>query len=394
MAARHGLGTYGNAVGTVTPDDHKLAQAGLVTKSAGNLIRPGLFYGGNATIVTGKANMSYDVAAFSGALTRGASSGAVLLSNDGVTNVVTTAAPGSNSRYDVVYVWQREYSLDGVDSNPVIGVVQGTAAASPTVPSLAAFPGALELARILVPAGVTATNSGTTITQTAPFTATAGGVVPVRNATERDAGTWFEPQKVWLIDSDKEQVYVNGSWLTTTPAISLMLPSSVANGTIVGDGAVTVSAAAFVTLNGIFTAAYDWYEIYFDLTTSAVAGLNGQLALLGTAIATAYDNQRKTAINATEATLQALNTTAMQFAPINLAAQHTGKLLLMNPAKAQATSGRALTFTSPPAALTSSGGISDVGVQHRTATAYDGFTITPSSGTITGTIRVIGVRNS
>lgn len=189
MAIKHGLGTYGNAVGTVTPEDHKLAQAGLVVKDTAGKIRPGLFWEGNETIVTGKANMSYDVARFTAALSRGASSGAVLLANDGVVNVVTTAAPGSNSRYDVVYVWQREFSLDGTDSNPVIGVVQGTAAASPTVPSLAAFPGAVELARILVPAGVTATNSGTTITQMAPFTAAAGAPVHFRNTTARDAET-------------------------------------------------------------------------------------------------------------------------------------------------------------------------------------------------------------
>lgn len=187
MTATHGVGTYGNAVGVVTPLDHKMAQLGLVVKTAANTIRPGLFWDGNATIVSGKANMSYDVRAFTAVTSRGATAGAVLLSNDAVFNVVTTAAPGSNSRYDVVYIWPREFSIDGTDSNPVIGVVQGTAAASPTVPSLAAFPGAISLAQILVPAGVTATNSGTTITQTAPFTALADGTVVFRNFTELSA---------------------------------------------------------------------------------------------------------------------------------------------------------------------------------------------------------------
>jgi hypothetical protein len=189
MAVTKGLGTTGNGAGTVTPLDHKLAQAGLIAKTGAgtNLVRPGLFYDGVSTIVSGKANMSYDVAPFTAALTRGATAGAVLLSNDGTVNVVTTAAPGSNSRIDSVYVWQREFSLDGTDSNPVIGVVQGTAAASPVAPSLAAFPGAIELARITVPAGVTATNSGTTITQTAPFTTVDGGVLVRRTTAERDA---------------------------------------------------------------------------------------------------------------------------------------------------------------------------------------------------------------
>lgn len=226
MTATHGVGTYGNAAGTVTPLDHKMAQLGHVVKTAANTIRPGLFWDGSATIVSGKANMSYDVRAFTCVTSRGATLGAVFLSNDAVYNVTTTAAPGSNSRYDVVYIWQREYSIDGTDSNPVIGVVQGTAAASPSVPSLSSFPGAIELARILVPSGVTATNSGTTITQTAPFTAAAGAVVPVRTTTERDAGSWIEGQVIWLIDTDVLQVTANGTtWSAVTPTSSSGSPT-------------------------------------------------------------------------------------------------------------------------------------------------------------------------
>lgn len=190
MPAIKGLGTTGLSGGTVTPLDHKLAQSGLIEKvgAGSNLIRPGLFYDGVTNIVLGKANMSYDVVPFTAALTRGAAAGTVLSGNPGVENVVTTAAPGSNSRIDVVYIWQREASLDGLNSDPVIGVVQGTAAVSPTVPSLAAFPGALELARITVAAGATATNgAGVTITQTAPFTTVDGGMLVRRSTTECDA---------------------------------------------------------------------------------------------------------------------------------------------------------------------------------------------------------------
>jgi len=119
-----------------------MAQIALVTKTTtANLIRPGIFYNGNASLITGKANMSYDVSAFSAALTRGATAGVVLLTNDGTLNVTTTAAPGSNSRIDIIYVWAREFSLDGTDSTPVIAVTQGTAAAVPVAPSLATLPG-------------------------------------------------------------------------------------------------------------------------------------------------------------------------------------------------------------------------------------------------------------
>jgi len=248
MTAFKGLGTYGNAAGVVTPLDHKLSNAGMVTKATATTIRAGLFWPGTATIVSGKANMSYDVAAFTGVTQRSAAAGAVFGGNDGTLNLATDVtgaalvAPGSNSRYHLVFWWHREYSIDGTDSNPVIGVLQGTAAASPTVPSLASYPGAVELARILVPAGVTATNSGTTITQTAPFTATAGGVIPFRNTTERDAGTYLAGQLGWLLDSGTLFVYSGSAWKGAAPGF-LSVAASTANNT-----SGSVSSLSMVTI--------------------------------------------------------------------------------------------------------------------------------------------------
>lgn len=190
MAATHGEGAYGNGVGVTTPLEHKIAQAGGVVKTTAGAIRPGLFWAGNPTIVTGTAGMAYAVAIFTCASTRGVTTGALLWANDGTVNVSTTAAPGSNSRIDIIYAWHREFALDGVNSDPVIGVVQGTSAAIPTAPSLAAFPGAIELARATVSAGATATNGGSVvITQTAPFTASSGGTVFFRTLAEMNAAT-------------------------------------------------------------------------------------------------------------------------------------------------------------------------------------------------------------
>jgi len=251
MTAFKGLGTYGNAVGVVTPLDHKLADASLITKASGNLIRTGLFWGGTATIVTGTAGMAYSVAGYTCATTRGVSSGAVIGGNDGALSVSTSAAPGSNSRYDVVYHWHREFSLDGTDSNPVIGVIQGTAAASPTVPSLAAFPGAIALATILVPAGVTATNSGTTITQTAPFTATAGAAIMFRNLTEANAATVIDGTRGMLLDTGVNINRVSGAWVqevTTGTFVWVAYYSTVTANKVTRDnrtGLVNITARAF-----------------------------------------------------------------------------------------------------------------------------------------------------
>jgi hypothetical protein len=298
MTATKGLGTYGNAAGTVTPLDHKMAQSGLIVKTAANTIRSGLFWDGSSTIVSGKANMSYDVRALSAVLSRGATAGSVLLTNDATYNVATTAAPGSNSRYDLVYLWQREYSIDGTDSNPVIGVVQGTAAASPTIPSLSAYPGAIELARILVPAGVTATNSGTTITQTAPFTATAGGVVHVRNTTERDgttpyaASSWTEGQIIWLIDTDEFQRYDGTTWRALSPGDRVRIIPTVAvtggSASVAADGVVTATGAVTILRTTIPSATlYREFEVTLNCQGGTVGTFTFQVCSGSSADATA-----------------------------------------------------------------------------------------------------------
>jgi len=143
---------------------------------------------------------------------RGPGQGAVLFANDGVVNVPTDAAPGTNSRIDVVYVWQREFALDGGDTEPEIGVEIGTPGSSPAVPSLAAYPGAIELGRITVPAGVTATNSGTTITQTAPFTAAAGGQIDVRNVSLLPASA-LAGQRARAIDTGITYQWNGAAWV-------------------------------------------------------------------------------------------------------------------------------------------------------------------------------------
>jgi hypothetical protein len=390
MTASKPLGTYGDGAGTVTPLDHKLAQSGLMAKtSTVNLVRTGVFYNGTSTIVSGTANMSYDVAAFTAALTRGATAGTVLLANDATYNVVTTAAPGSNSRYDVVYVWAREFTLDGTDSNPVIGVVQGVAAASPTVPSLAAYPGALELARIIVPAGVTATNSGTTITQKAPFTAAAGGVLPFRTTTEQGEGTFNEGQLGWLIDSNTIEAYTGSAWSDPGGRI---YPTSVAgSGVTLSKAVVSASASSTVSVNGCFTSAYTVYEVTYDLTCSGVASLGFQLRVSGSSAATAYDSQRTATVNATDFPAQALNATSVLLDAQALAGKHSGVIRLYNPALAVATTGTAVTGGSANPMTTTTGLVQTTFISHRTTTAYDGFTLTPSTGNVTGTVSVRGI---
>lgn len=394
MTATKALGTYGNAVGVVTPADHKAALSGLIAKTALNAVRPGLFWGGNASVIVGKANMSYDVIAFTAALSRGSTSGTVILSNDGTLNVATTAAPGSNSRIDIIYVWAREYSLDGVDSNPVIGVTQGIAAAVPVAPSLAAFPGAIELGRATVGAGITATTSAT-LTQTAPFTCVDGGRIPFRNTTERDAGTYVEGQLGWLIDTDQMQVYNGTTWSPlalsgTVPIVPTSVTLGGVGSTSIGtNGKITVTGAGTsISVNGCFTAAYTNYDVIIKLTPAAANILTFRLRT--SAPADESGNYYDAEGNYSEAGTPGVVTNSAQnvWALGTSALKHTVRLLLTDPSVAAPTDVIMSSHDWNPVA--GSARTSHIGLGNKQSTSYAGFTILLSASTVTGSITIKG----
>lgn len=139
-------------------------------------------------LVTGNSNsMSVTVHPFNAVLNR---YGALLIQNDGNVNVPLKAAPSANSRIDVVYVMQHETRSPMSDSSdvPAFGVVEGTAAAVPVAPAVP--DGALALARVLLPAGVSNTAAaGVVITQTYIGAAMKGDMLRVQTSTQRDALT-------------------------------------------------------------------------------------------------------------------------------------------------------------------------------------------------------------
>lgn len=149
-----------------------LPVAGILDRSQDNL-------------VTGNSNsMSVTVHPFNAVLNR---YGALLIQNDGDVKVPVAAAPSANSRIDVVFVKQQETrSPMSDDSNfPVFGVAKGVAAATPVAPSVPS--GALALAQVLLPAGVSNTAaSGVVIAQTYIGAAMKGDMLRVQTSAQRD----------------------------------------------------------------------------------------------------------------------------------------------------------------------------------------------------------------
>lgn len=176
-------------------------------------------------LVTGNSgSMSVTVHPFNAVLNR---YGALLIQNDGNVQVPLNAAPSANSRIDVVYVKQHETRSPMSDSSdvPAFGVVKGTAAAVPVAPAVP--DGALALAQVLLPAGVSNTAAaGVVITQTYIGAAMKGDMLRVQTSAQRDALTGV-PDGTLLHNVADNCDYVrtpSGKWAKTRDIISMKAP--------------------------------------------------------------------------------------------------------------------------------------------------------------------------
>lgn len=175
---------------------------------------------------------------------------------------------------------------------------------------------------------------------------------------------------------------------------TLVRPTSVsaASGTATAtDGLVTFTTASTVSVNGCFTSAFSNYLI--KLTTTAHSPTSDVLMRLRLAGADAlgantYGTQRTHANGTTVATSN-FNSTSWVVLPVPASTIRSGAAIhLYSPGVAVSTIGHVEGTT----AVSTSGMYQNTyGFYHSTATAYDGFTIYPSSaGTITGTLSVYG----
>jgi len=188
---------------------------------------------------------------------------------------------------------------------------------------------------------------------------------------------------------------INGLTLPTDslqPGMVLITPTSVAGtGVTVSGGAVSFSASSTVSVNGCFTATYANYVVqFFGLCSSANSNLSVRLRVAGT------DN---TAVNYDNQYLDANNTTIS-------GARDVGASSWAALAEITTTDGLStVTFANPFAAAQSvatsyGGGPLNNGSwrssfnRHTSSTSFDGFSFFPGGGTLTGTLRVYGYRNS
>jgi len=160
----------GLAINTATAADRTTASgfrqvmAALLRQSVAGVPVSGVVYApGSPLDVTLDAGMNYNVAAGFAVMTR-TGQGAYLAGTVDDVVVSTSAADGSNPRYDRIYIVQPDPELSD-SGHARIDVVEGTPAGSPSLPALPA--GALELGRVLLPAGAAGTDEAASVTNKA-----------------------------------------------------------------------------------------------------------------------------------------------------------------------------------------------------------------------------------
>ena len=186
-------------------------------------------------------------------------------------------------------------------------------------------------------------------------------------------------------------------WLFVPTASSsgmdLITPTSVAGtGVTLSGGQVVFSASTTVSVNGCFTSAYDNYLVLIDTSAASAAAINSiRLRLAGSDAATAYFSGLVYANYAAD-TGAFLGSTLGTTGFAGLYMDTSGGAAVVNifsPALA-----RKSVFTAQCPNSVSNGNLRFSQGQHTTATAYDGFSMIPTSGNITGSLRVYGMRNS
>lgn len=185
--------------------------------------------------------------------------------------------------------------------------------------------------------------------------------------------------------------------LGTAPGLALLTPSSIANSggsASLSGGAVTFTTVNSISLNGVFSGTYQNYRIVYAISAISadndvrlrwrVSGADATGANYTTA-AWLVDNAGT--LNFSEANATSFRTNTLYNA---LNDSGSASIDVYNPGAAVATTATAIATNSTGTAnarIVTSGG------RHTVATAYDGVTIFPPTGTISGVIRVYGYRS-
>jgi hypothetical protein len=289
--------------GVVSAQEARVNDGGLLAKNTSALdVRTGVMFGpGSTAIVTGTAatgTMTVNVNVCHWVASRGTANGPYRGTKETSTTLNIGAAPGSNSRIDVVWAKMQDNTAGVPTPDGVVGeqygVTAGTAAASPTKPAIPL--GAVEIATVQIASGTTSTNgAGATITNSALQVVAAGAPIPVRNTTERNALTTYAGLHVVRLDNGgRIERWVTGTTWVTYDALQVPLRSrrvaATASGTLGSGVTVPIAAAAVLPAAPHGTGVPYRIRVSGQIRVDLPAGLGAHLTV--TVGATSYEVDR------------------------------------------------------------------------------------------------------
>lgn len=183
---------------------------------------------------------------------------------------------------------------------------------------------------------------------------------------------------------------------TSTPVLKVYTGSTFTPVASSDSGLVLITSQSFTTasavnVNNCFTSTYDTYLVVASgLTGSTGLNLNMRMRLAGVDDSTASSYVRQVLLveNTSVAGNRAAAATSAEVAVVRSTLITPWQMHLYNPAKATATG-----FLVQQVDPSNGANIDFYGGTHNVTTAFDGFTLTTSGGTITGSIRVYGYKN-
>ena len=181
-------------------------------------------------------------------------------------------------------------------------------------------------------------------------------------------------------------VATNTTQIATT---AFVLANSAAG--LVHINTTTFSAVSSVSLNSVFTSTYDHYKALMQVTGStSQVDLLVRLRASGSDNSTTNYNSNRLKVDNTVVAGDRLTSQAQARAGIAINSNADFEITFYNPQLSTATGIGSINIGSQ------GGDVQTFTVSNGffAGTSFDGFTIYPSSGTITGTIRVYGYKNS
>lgn len=200
-------------------------------------------------------------------------------------------------------------------------------------------------------------------------------------------------------DIDMTYRWSGTAWRPVGSGLIPLIPTSISGtgASLTAGGTILFSVASGInakfSINGVFSADYDNYQIVMEADGVANAGCLFILRNAGVdSVAANYDRQQQYAFGATTAGLQSLAATAWSLSGLVAATNPIVDLKLFRPFGAATTRGICMSgFVGVPMTSTNAANQNQT-LSHRLASSYDGFTVEygVTTAPFVGSIKIFG----